>query len=146
MTDLGTLGGSYTVGYGINGRGQVTGASYTPDGYDAFLYSNGQMIDLGILPGGGWVSAGLSINDFGKVAGQSTASAGDFHGFLYENGPMVDLNDLIDPAPGITVTSANAINNTGQITGGYTDSTGTDHAFLYSEGAIIDLGYLGRYL
>ena len=47
-TDLGTLGGSYSVGRGINASGQVVGYSYTAGDVrsDPFLYISGQMIDI----------------------------------------------------------------------------------------------------
>lgn len=67
-TDLGTLGGSSTVGYGINNAGQVTGFSQTAQGEThAFLYSKGQMTDLGTL--GGNLSVGRGINDAGQITG-----------------------------------------------------------------------------
>ena len=52
VTDLGTLGGAYSDGFGINASGQVTGWSYTTgDAADhAFLY-DGTMHDLGTLGG-----------------------------------------------------------------------------------------------
>ena len=40
MTDLGTLGGSQSCGYGINASGQITGYSNTGTAEHAFLYSN----------------------------------------------------------------------------------------------------------
>jgi probable HAF family extracellular repeat protein len=49
VTDLGTLGGNFSAGYGINAPGQVTGYSATSNAYHAFLYSNGSMQDLGTL-------------------------------------------------------------------------------------------------
>ena len=56
VTDLGTLGrnslGSYSIAYCINGSGQVAGessASSTQMSDPGFLYSNGQLINIGTL-------------------------------------------------------------------------------------------------
>jgi len=47
VTNLGTLGGSTSVGFGINGRGHVTGTAGTSDsGTDAFLYTSGYCTTL----------------------------------------------------------------------------------------------------
>jgi probable HAF family extracellular repeat protein len=131
MIDLGTLGGAYSIGYGINASGQVTGDS---DGY-AFLY-DGTMHDLGTL--GGTSSYGIGINDSGQVTGVSS-TIGDAvdHAFLYD-GAMNDLGTL-----GGTDSYGNAINNRGQLTG-YSQTTGdaADHAFLYDV-TMNDLGTLG---
>ena len=50
MIDLGTLGGRESVGYAINGNGQVTGYAAVVGGgsFHVFLY-NGVMRDLGTL-------------------------------------------------------------------------------------------------
>ena len=53
MADLGTLGGLESFAYRINDSGQVVGVADTSSGVEhAFLYSNGTMNDLGMLPGG----------------------------------------------------------------------------------------------
>jgi probable HAF family extracellular repeat protein len=89
LTELGSLG----YGYGINNAGQVTGISFTPTGtYHAFLYSNGQMLDLGTL--GGPTSQAYGINDAGQVTGTADAASGAYHAFLYSNGQMMDLAQL----------------------------------------------------
>src|SRR5881397_951629 len=56
ITDLGTLGGTYSYAFGINNAGQVAGGSATPTqtgglSQTAFLWSGGQMINLGTLGG-----------------------------------------------------------------------------------------------
>src|ERR1700674_5082558 len=62
VTDLGTLGGGTSKGYGINESGQVTGVAVTASGaLHAFLYAPGSgMTDLGTLGGG--ESKGFGIN------------------------------------------------------------------------------------
>jgi probable HAF family extracellular repeat protein len=68
VTDLGTLGGGTSKGYGINASGQVTGEAVTTGGvFHAFQYAPGShMIDLGTLGGGS--STGYSINASGQQA------------------------------------------------------------------------------
>ncbi|MGH8319125.1 MAG: PEP-CTERM sorting domain-containing protein [Steroidobacteraceae bacterium] len=72
MTDLGTLGGSGSEGFGINDSGEVTGYSLTSGGFeDAFLYSNGTMQDLNSLIGNAdqyvTLEEGFGINDSGQI-------------------------------------------------------------------------------
>ncbi|MBA3485390.1 MAG: hypothetical protein H0T51_26645, partial [Pirellulales bacterium] len=52
LNDLGALGGTYSVGTGINDSGQVTGSAFTTGdaARHAFLY-DGTMNDLGTLGG-----------------------------------------------------------------------------------------------
>src|ERR1700722_14101359 len=78
LTDLGTLGGGESKGYGINASGQVTGE--VPSG--AFLYTPGSgMTDLGTLGGGS--STGYAINASGQVTGQEVTANGALPAFLY---------------------------------------------------------------
>jgi probable HAF family extracellular repeat protein len=129
VTDLGTLGGNFSIGSGINGSGHVTGYAGLSSGLaDAFLY-DGTMHDLGTLGGTG--SGGSGINASGQVTGgaQTTGDAA-VHAFLYDivHG-MVDLNSLINPSSGWVLDSGNAINDLGQITGNGAIG-GQTHAFL----------------
>jgi probable HAF family extracellular repeat protein len=131
ITDLGTLGGSYSSAGGINASGQVVGdlatAGNGPD--HAFLYSGGVMHDLGTL--GGSSSAAIGINASGQVVGISftTGTSYPSDAFLYSGGIMIDLNSLLPADSGWQLSSASAINDSGQIVG-YGSINGQYHAFL----------------
>ena len=132
--NLGTLGPVFTSpnysnsssGEAVNNSGQVVGTAFyggiTPASglRRAFLYSNGAISDLGILPGFAR-STGTDINDLGQVVGYSDLGGGYGGGgnraFLYSDGELRNLNDLIPPDSGWTLSNAEAINNNGQIAG-----------------------------
>jgi probable HAF family extracellular repeat protein len=156
MTDLGTLGGSFSGGSiatTINASGQLAGTSGTSVPFRAFVYSGksgsgGAMYNLGTL--GGPNSLGYAINDSGQVAGESTTTGGEDHAFVYtgtpgSGGKMLDLGTL-----GGSDSIGFAINAGGQVAGDSTTTTFNDvyHAFRYSGtpgsgGAMADLGTLG---
>jgi probable HAF family extracellular repeat protein len=161
VTDLGTLGGTDSLGWGINARGQVTGYATTTDDetVDAFLWNpttpggaSGTMYDLSTL--GGSFSWGIGINDSGQVAGIS-ATTGDAaeHATLWipttPNGSSGTLHDL--GTLGGTYSQGTGINNSGQVTG-YSDKTGdsTSRAIMWkpttpgsASGTMHELGSLG---
>jgi probable HAF family extracellular repeat protein len=145
VTDLGTLGGTYSVAHHINNSGDVVGYSRLAGSavFHAFLYSGGSMTDLGTLGGDG--SQALGINNTGQVVGYSYitgnnpfSGAGIAHAFIYSGGVMTDLGTL----GGTLSSSAYAINDAGQVVG-TAEITGDTaiHAFLYS-GIMMDLGTL----
>jgi probable HAF family extracellular repeat protein len=147
VINLGTLPGSASpngsAALGINNSGQVVGRS--PGVFDpyygaptrAFLYSDGNMTDLGEL-GGGRETSAYDINNSGQVVGYSEIGFNQRHPFRFSNGTMTDLGTL-----GGTAGEAYAINDSGQVVGSaMTTGNQTRHAFLYS-GGMTDLGALG---
>lgn len=139
MSDLGSLGGSYSQGYGINLAGQVTGYSAVANdtALHAFVYQNGSMTDLGTL--GGSNSKGFALNAVGQSTGQAYDASNNGHAFLYSNSTMTDLGTL-----GGTFSYGSSINQSGQITG-TANLTGdsANHAFIYQNGVMTSLGTLG---
>ena len=137
VTDLGNLGGNFSIAQAINTNGQVAGYSYNSNGArHAFLW-NGSMQDLGTLPGSSQ-SAAYGINAQGQVVGTSDNIA-----FLYSNGHMTNLNNLIVSNPGWTLQQATAINSQSQIVGWGINPSGEQHAFMFSNGVVLDLGSFG---
>ncbi|MFN0169124.1 MAG: hypothetical protein ACKV22_22090 [Bryobacteraceae bacterium] len=66
VTDLGTLGGSFSIAYGANNSGTIAGAANLPSQVShAFLWRDGNMTDLGTL--GGLNSAGTNPNGAGQL-------------------------------------------------------------------------------
>ncbi len=142
MTDLGTLGGTFSEARAIDSTGDVvgtstlSGTSFNPT--HAFLDHNGKMKDLGTL--GGSCSSAYGMNDFGEVVGWACTTSNE-HAFLYSSGTMTDLGTLGGPGSGAT-----GINNSHQVVGGSATSntlSSTNHAVLWSNGTMTDLGTLG---
>lgn len=133
MTDLGTLGGTFSLAYGINNAGDVIGLSATAGNQStaAFLYSQGQMRDLATL--GASFSDVTAINNLGQILGTAGGRAA-----LFGQGVMTDLGTL-----GSSVSIPAALNDAGQATGYSYTADSFMHAFLYSGGQMIDLGTLG---
>src|SRR5215470_6675130 len=130
ITDLGTLGGTFSQANGINNRGWVTGFS-TPPGdavLHAFRWQNGTMTDLGTLGGPDSVTPDDNhlLSERGQVVGFSETSTLDPNGedvcgfgthliclpFVWQNSGMTPL-----PVLGGNNGQAGGINNRGQIVG-----------------------------
>jgi probable HAF family extracellular repeat protein len=115
FTDLGNLGGGYSVANAINDAGDVVGYSTNTLGpaYHPTLWTQGSISDLGGLPTGdnsGWA---WGINNAGQIVGQSTSSSGAPHATLWTTkGDVTDLGTL-----GGTGSIAYAVNGSGQIVG-----------------------------
>jgi probable HAF family extracellular repeat protein len=123
---LGTLGGTFAIGEGVNNDGWVVGwANLDGDkNYHAFLWVSGIKADLGTF--GGPNSAAFQVNSRGQVVGNAESSIPDPTGedpcgngtklicspFLWEHGGMHPL-----PTLGGLNGSANSINNRGHVAG-----------------------------
>jgi probable HAF family extracellular repeat protein len=127
---LGTLGGSFSEGHGLNNSSSVPGQAFVSGdtALHAFLWRKGTITDLGTLGGpDSLVSiANHSINQKDAVVGVSELSTPDPNGedfcglgtfliclpFVWENGAMAPL-----PTLGGNNGQASGINNQGQIAG-----------------------------
>jgi hypothetical protein len=183
LIDLGTFGGPQSIIFGKTGPLSAGGAVTTcadtampdpyypnnnpyfdlfsgPDPYieHAFLWKNGTLGDLGVLPSG-TSSCGQWINDSGVVVGASSNGAIDplvgypeVNAVRWERGNILNLGTL-----GGNQSVAWGINNRGQIAGGALNTIPDSyqfgvffpygatqvHAFLWQNGRMKDLGTLG---
>jgi probable HAF family extracellular repeat protein len=170
LTDLGALRGNHSSAvFEINSHGVGAGWSET-ETMDAFtgwpaahavLFNEGQVFDLGTLPGG-YESFAIAINDRRQVAGFGSNGIADQYAgssffdnpdwttqvrsFIWQNGTMRDIGTL-----GGNDALMNTLNARGQVTGAsFTNTTPNDttgmptlHPFLWQNGHIRDLGTLG---
>ena len=145
VADLGTLGGQYGRGTGLNNAGQVVGAYYSPSDaqYVTVLTGAAGTAPFKVFGVG---STGRVTNSSGQVAGQILTTAGSSHAFLsgvQGTGPLRDLGSL-----GGDFSFATSVNTRGQVTGSsslYRFGNSTQHAFLsgLNGASLKDLGTLG---
>jgi probable HAF family extracellular repeat protein len=88
LTDLGTLGGTYTYANSINSLGRVTGSAETASGAQHAFFWNGKMRDLGV-PTKFAMNEGDGINGHNHVAGWAAGNSQD--AFLDAHGTFTDL-------------------------------------------------------
>ncbi len=140
--DLGTLGGEDSSARGINENGWIVGRAKTSNQTDfdfsAFLWRNGQMINLGYLGTGDFAEA-YGINHLNQVVGRSAIDhvGSTKRAFLWQDGEMVELARTPDNPS----TEAIAINNAGLIVGqAWSNEWTTWRPVIWENGGIVDLG------
>jgi probable HAF family extracellular repeat protein len=126
VADLGSMGGSSTVAFGINGSGTAVGWGETLTGdLGAFSSNGGSMQHFAGLSGATDTSA-YGINSSGTIVGTSFVN-GQPHGEIWNGSQSTDLGAGI---------YATGINDSGAVIGG------NGHAFLLANGTYDDLGVL----
>lgn len=132
LTDLGTLGGSFSTAYGINASGHIAGQARTRTGLlHPFTYRGGVRTDL---EGPSAASGGArAINEAGHVAGTWEAASGTAHAVMYHRGRRIDLGTLGGPG-----SQALDINRWGQVVG-QADAVDGPRAFLFQNGKMAEL-------
>jgi probable HAF family extracellular repeat protein len=131
--DLGTLGGSYSIGHALNSNGHVAGESSlathhgTGHASRAFLWDGRKMKKLGTLPGAGnsWATG---INDSEQVVGIATVPKHLPRVWVWIEGTMYDLATVLDGTSGNwQFYDIGGINNAGQIVGRATPDNGASN-------------------
>ena len=124
VTDLGTLGGRSSTGYGINDSGTVVGYSTNAaDARRAFIYRNGAMQDMG-LPDN---YLAFDINGSGLVLANSGTSAAG--ALLWYDGYTMPLT-----MPGFGFSDAAALNSRGDVVGRQFAPQELGQGFIYTLG------------
>ena len=147
-TPIGHLGGGSSFPNDINNARQVVGSSYTKivDGVEqvehAFLWQNGVLTDLGVLPDDA-ESTAVAINSFGIIVGSSSrinmvTFQETRRPFIYDNGSMTAI-----PVPSLDAQAAD-INDSGVVVGTMKASGGLsgNHAWVYQDGVVTNLNSL----
>jgi probable HAF family extracellular repeat protein len=145
-TDLGTLGGTASWGYGINSSGHVAGQSKPASGSAlGFIHKDGVMASLGTITNGG--SQAQALNDSDVVVGHSTilSKSGTYQSskaFVWQNGTMFDLRSQlgsVDKSNWSYLFGALDVNAVGQIAGNGRVGKGQasqEHGFLMTPAAL----------
>ena len=132
LPDLGTG----AIAEAINDKGQIAGIIGSADGTTEFgaLWQNGELTNLGTLPGD-FAAIATGINNRGQVVGSTLDSSFNWsHTFIWQNGVMTDLNTMFPASSNLFALMANKINERGQISGMALVLSGPNegnvHAFL----------------
>jgi probable HAF family extracellular repeat protein len=143
LTDLGSLGGGDTQAFDLNDSAQVVGYSRTSSLQSrAFLWGDGQMVNLGVVNADDFQSAAVDLNGLGHAVGTSTLKNGLARAALWRNGSIIGLTPELPPYEGTSF--ASAINDHGHIVGAIDDdSSGFYDGILWANGSRTALGGLG---
>ena len=132
ITDIGTLGGLSSFGYGMNEKGHVVGmAQVTGGNFRGFLWDGTTITDLGTISSDPSASSqAFAVNELDQVVGTSgIAGNSNAWAFLWDGGTMTQ----------ITGSQAHDINESGQVA--LFDSS-NGKAYLWESGTATDLGSL----
>jgi probable HAF family extracellular repeat protein len=121
----------------------VVGSSFDSSGANhAVLFDDGEVIDLGVLPGKK-NSFGLALNNGGRAVGESLDPIGNVRATLFRHGKVIDLGAL----PGGQSSMADGINDHDAVVGSSTSVAGNPgafpipfHAALFEHGKVVELG------
>ena len=161
VTDLGTLGGTWGEGFGINNEGWVAGKAAMPGDLNghAFLWRKGKITDLGTLGGPNSEPSFSPFSEKGDVGGAAETSNPDPNGedFCFFGTHLICLPVLWHDG-GVTVLPtlggnngvANQVNNRGQVAGVAETTTlappcqgsGVGEPVVWDNGVIRDLRLL----
>lgn len=127
-------------GYGtsINDTGQIAGGMLTSNGQlHAFVWSNGNLVDVGALAGATWSSA-YGINSSGQAVGTSMAGS-TYSAFVATGSTVTHVGGTLGGAN----TYGMAINNSGVVAGSAQNAQGYLNAFESTSQGMLNLGTLG---
>jgi probable HAF family extracellular repeat protein len=143
LTDLGSLGGGDTQAFDLNDSAQVVGYSRTASLQSrAFLWNDGQMVNLGVVNADDYQSAAVDLNVLGHAVGTSTLKNGLARAALWRNGSIIGLTPELPPYEGTSF--ASAINDHGHIVGAIDDDGSLFYdGILWANGSRTALGDLG---
>ena len=129
ITNLGSLISTSSESVAINNNGDLLIAA--KDG-NSFLYTNGELSNLGHLQGVSGSTEAIALNDNGDAVGTIEVSPTNSIGFLYKDGQLLDLRQLVVDGEAWPELIPTAINNKGQIAGSAFLRNGEyeDHLFL----------------
>src|SRR4029077_19992359 len=118
LTDLGTLGGNFSIANWINDEGDIVGVASTAGEATVHgtLWKNGRITDLEPLTGD-CASQAFAINTSGQIVGQSLpCDTSRPRAVVWEtDGTIHDLNALVKQGSGLELTDPKIINDAGAI-------------------------------